>query len=219
MALVLGGGCDRRVRRPVASGAPVGDRRLREPAGEERHLRRHAARRSASVGSAPGGVAFESFCLPSIDASSKEAATSENPMHSVPVWPESRYRMVEAIPANTGQSAWVNGVCLACGPRTRDQQRDRCSRCRAPLPRPVTKDETGELRLVAGFQSSYRRIAPDEPAATIRTASGHLASDRTVHPLENRVLSTLECALLQTIPPSFEWGGALERWGHTNVRA
>ena len=37
LGLVLGGRCDRRVRRPAASGASVGDRRLREPAGEERH--------------------------------------------------------------------------------------------------------------------------------------------------------------------------------------
>ena len=37
VGLVLGGGCDRRVRGPVASGASVGDRRLCEPAGEERH--------------------------------------------------------------------------------------------------------------------------------------------------------------------------------------
>jgi DNA (cytosine-5)-methyltransferase 1 len=60
---------------------------------------------------------------------------------------------------------------------------------------------------------------PDKPAATITTASGHVGSDRTFHPWENRVLSPLECALLQTFPKNFDWGDAFEKWGHTNVRA
>jgi DNA (cytosine-5)-methyltransferase 1 len=59
----------------------------------------------------------------------------------------------------------------------------------------------------------------DEPASTITTASGHIGSNNTIHPFENRVLSTLECALLQTFPLSFKWGDSLERSGHTNVRA
>jgi DNA (cytosine-5)-methyltransferase 1 len=58
----------------------------------------------------------------------------------------------------------------------------------------------------------------DAPAATITTASGHIGSNNTIHPFENRLLSTLECALLQTLPRRFKWGTALERWGHTNVR-
>lgn len=163
--------------------------------------------------------ALASFRLPPLDARSTDAATSADPMHSVPVWPKSRYRMVEAIPANSGRSAWDNDVCVSCGTHARSRERVRCSRCRHVLPRPVTRGTDGELRLVSGFHSSYRRMKPDEPAATITTASGHLGSDRTVHPWENRVLSPLECALLQTIPPSFDWGDALTQWGHTNVRA
>lgn len=163
--------------------------------------------------------ALASFCLPSLDARSEDAAASDVPMHNIPVWPTDRYRMVEAIPAHSGQSAWENDRCLRCGTRARNRARVACSRCRAPLPRPVTKGRDGEMRLVTGFHSSYRRMSPDEPAATITTASGHLGSDRTVHPWENRVLSPLECALLQTFPRSFDWGDALERWGHTNVRA
>jgi DNA (cytosine-5)-methyltransferase 1 len=58
----------------------------------------------------------------------------------------------------------------------------------------------------------------DSPSATITTASGHVGSNNTIHPFQNRLMSTLECALLQTIPPRFKWGDALERWGHTNVR-
>lgn len=163
--------------------------------------------------------ALGSFCLPSLDARSEDAATSGVPMHSVPVWPAERYRMVDAIPAHSGQSAWENDCCVTCGTRARDRRRVCCSRCRATLPRPVTRGRDGEMRLVIGFHSSYRRMSSDEPAATITTASGHLGSDRTVHPWENRVLSPLECALLQTFPRSFDWGDAAERWGHTNVRA
>lgn len=163
--------------------------------------------------------ALASFDLPSLDARTKDVATSGDRMHSVPVWPPSRYRMVESIPANSGQSAWENEFCPSCGTRALDRQRVVCGGCRDTLPRPVTRGKDGQLRLVAGFHTSYRRMAPDEPAATITTASGHLGSDRTIHPWENRVLSPLECALLQTIPRSFDWGDALERWGHTNVRA
>jgi DNA (cytosine-5)-methyltransferase 1 len=60
---------------------------------------------------------------------------------------------------------------------------------------------------------------PNIPAATVTTASGHVGSDRTIHPWETRVLSPLECARLQTFPKSFKWGEALADWGHTNVRA
>lgn len=163
--------------------------------------------------------ALASYGLPPLDAQSRHVAMSDDPMHSVPVWPPSRYRMVAAIPANSGQSAWENDLCVVCGTQTQNRQRVRCSRCRAILSRPVTVGKDGEPRLVTGFHSSYRRMTPDEPAATITTASGHLGSDRTVHPWENRVLSPLECAFLQTFPRSFDWGDALERWGHTNVRA
>jgi DNA (cytosine-5)-methyltransferase 1 len=163
--------------------------------------------------------ALTSFGLPPLDARAAGSAASGIAMHSVPVWPPDRYRMVESIPPNTGRSAWENDSCPDCGRRARDRSRIRCSGCGHLLPRPITKDKDGVARLVTGFHTSYRRMAPDEPAATVTTASGHLGSDTTIHPWENRVLSTLECALLQTFPSSFHWGNALERWGHTNVRA
>lgn len=163
--------------------------------------------------------ALRSFNLPSLDAASKERASSDLEMHEVPVWPEERYRMIATIAPNSGMSAWDNDTCLVCGRRARDRTRARCSGCKALLPRPVTKSKTGELRLVTGFHTSYRRMDPSLPAATVTTASGHLGSDRTVHPWENRVMSPMECALLQTIPRSFKWGDSLKQWGHTNVRA
>jgi DNA (cytosine-5)-methyltransferase 1 len=163
--------------------------------------------------------ALASFALEALDAESPRSAEGDGYLHSVPVWPEDRYQMVNAIPPGSGRSAWENDDCLHCGRRARGRDRIHCTKCGRQLPRPITTDATGKSKLVTGFHSSYRRMAPDLPAATITTASGHLGSDRTVHPWENRVLSPLECALLQTFPRSFNWGKALEQWGHTNVRA
>jgi len=59
---------------------------------------------------------------------------------------------------------------------------------------------------------------PARPAATLTTASGHIGSDRTLHPWENRVLSPAECAWLQTFPSTFKWGDMMDTWGHTGVR-
>jgi DNA (cytosine-5)-methyltransferase 1 len=126
--------------------------------------------------------------------------------------------MVNAIRPNSGLSAWENDACLACGRTVADRTRAICD-CGSQLPRPVVRSRDGSMRLVTGFHSSYRRMSPNLPAATITTASGHLGSDRTIHPYENRVLSPLECALLQTFPLTFKWGDSLREWGHTNVRA
>ena len=94
-----------------------------------------------------------------------------------------------------------------------------CPICSAPLLRPVVKESDGSYRLVKGFRnSSYARMSPDTPAATITTASGHVGSDLTIHPFENRLLSPYECAYLQTFPDDFDWGTALEQWGPTFVR-
>jgi len=140
-------------------------------------------------------------------------------MHAVPVWDRERYAMVAAIGKNSGAGAWQNDDCISCGePAPEDAA--TCAACGARLARPVVEDPSGTLRLVRGFRSSsYTRMHPDRPAATVTTASGHIGSDRTLHPWENRVLSPLECAYLQTFPSGFDWGNALEEWGSTNVRA
>ena len=165
--------------------------------------------------------ALRSYHLPTLDASSLDSATCEIAMHQVPVWPPDQYRMISAIETNSGHSAWENDLCLECGVRSHDRSAVRCIDCGALLPRPVVSRRLPgeEPRLVRGFRSSYRRMDPQRPAATITTASGHVGSDRTIHPWENRVLSPLECALLQTFPSSFQWGDALRRVGHTNIRA
>jgi len=152
-----------------------------------------------------------------LDAASAESAGTG--MHAVPVWDAERYAMVAAIAKNSGAGAWQNDNCIRCGEPAPDHAAT-CAACGARLARPVVEDRTGALRLVRGFRSSsYTRMYPDRPAATVTTASGHIGSDRTVHPWENRVLSPLECAHVQTFPSDFAWGNALEDWGSTNVRA
>ena len=165
--------------------------------------------------------ALAAFQLPSLDAFSDETATDpQRPLHAVPVWRDRRYPMVAAIPPYGGGSAWDNNQCGRCGVVDVSADDALCPRCGEPLLRPVVENSNGTYRLVNGFRSSsYRRMHPDQPASTVTTASGHIGSDITIHPSENRLLSTLECQLLQTIPADFNWGMAIKLWGPTNVRA
>ncbi|GKQ48479.1 DNA cytosine methyltransferase [Pseudomonas syringae pv. actinidifoliorum] len=163
--------------------------------------------------------ALSKFSLPDLDAGSKQTASASEYLgfHTVPVWDERIYSMVSAIPKFTGRSAWENDKCNVCGPVDVSLQAVVCPVCSAPLPRPIIL-ENGKFRLVKGFKSSYRRMHASRPAATVTTASGHIGSDYTIHPIQNRLLSPIECALLQTFPLDFKWGEALEKWGHSNVR-
>ena len=165
--------------------------------------------------------ALAELSLGALDASNAESARDPiDELHRVPVWNDKQYRMVAAIPADTGAGAWRNTACSSCRSETTDPETAVCDSCGAPLLRPIVLDKsTGSHRLIKGFRStSYTRMRPDEPASTVTTASGHIGSDKTLHPWQNRVLSMRECAVLQTLPMSFDWGDALAKWGHTNVR-
>jgi DNA (cytosine-5)-methyltransferase 1 len=141
-------------------------------------------------------------------------------MHAVPVYDRRRYQMVSNIPPGSGTSAWHNDVCPDCGKIAAADTDAWCPACGGPLARPVVPVAGGGWRLVSGFaNSSYRRMRPDAPAATVTTASGRVGSDNTLHPTEHRVLSPWECPRLQTIPPEFRWGDHLKRYGHTSLRA
>lgn len=157
----------------------------------------------------------------SLDASCQsDAADPEDGFHSVPVWEDRRYDMVAAIPADSGRSAWENDRCSHCGKVPVESEDVLCPSCGGPLLRPIVKARNGRYRLIHGFRStSYRRLPPDRPCATITTASGHIGSSFTIHPFENRLLSPRECSHLQTFPSNFRWGDALKKWGQTNVRA
>ena len=158
--------------------------------------------------------------LPALDAASAEGAASNgHPMHRVPVWLDRRYEMVAAIPPGSGASAWETDHCGRCDATGIDSTEAVCPECQSPMLRPAVRNADGSWRLVKGFRSSsYRRMDPARPAATITTASGHIGSDRTLHPWENRVLSPAECSWLQTIPSTFQWGDSMDKWGHTGVR-
>ena len=163
--------------------------------------------------------ALTRFDLPQLDAASAELAHSQTHyLHSVPVWKSHHYSMVAAIPPNSGLSAWNNSSCRDCGQVEVDTDAAICPLCQSPLLRPVVQ-EGNTFRLVRGFKSSYRRMSPERPASTITTASGHLGSDYTIHPEQNRLLSPLECALLQTFPTDFQWGNSLRSWGQGFIRA
>lgn len=167
------------------------------------------------------GQALGKFGLKPLDASSAKKANDERHrgLHSVPVWKDHHYAMVAAIPKNKGGSAWENDKCAQCGKVEVAEDDAVCHKCNGPLLRPVVREKNGEYRLIHGFKSStYSRMRLDKPAATITTATGHVGSNHTIHPYENRVFSIMECALLQTFPKNFKWGGALEKYGHTNVR-
>jgi DNA (cytosine-5)-methyltransferase 1 len=164
-------------------------------------------------------AALESFALPTLDAANPETASADeyDGFHAVPVWNERMYAMVKAIPP-TGKSAWENNACYDCGPVEASPDTVLCPSCNQPLLRPIVQEADGSYRLVKGFKSSYRRMHGDRPAATVTTASGHIGSDYTIHPTQHRLLSPLECALIQTFPRDFQWGDALKRLGHSNVR-
>ena len=161
------------------------------------------------------GDALNASRFPPLDAASPETAASKSDgLHRVPVWRDRRYEMVAAIRAGSGGSAWETDDCGRCGETAIVSTAAICPVCEEPLPRPVTKDRDGSWRLVRGFRSSsYRRMDPARPAATVTTASGHIGSDRNIHPWENRVMSPAECAFLQTFPSDFRWGDSMERWG------
>ena len=156
-----------------------------------------------------------------LDAARPETAHDPStPMHSVPVWgTDHRYQMIAAIPAGSGGRAWETAMCGARCQTEVSADDAVCPTCGNPLLRPVVRAKDGSYRLVRGFrQSSYSRMQPNSPAPTITTASGNIGSDNTIHPFENRVLSPLECAYLQTFPDDFDWGSALTEWGPTVVR-
>ena len=158
--------------------------------------------------------------LPALDAGSAETAVSnDHPMHRVPVWHDRRYEMVAAITPGSGASAWETDHCGQCDTKGISPVEATCPNCQSRMLRPTVQNKDGSWRLIKGFRSSsYRRMDPARPAATITTASGHIGSDRTLHPWENRVLSPAECSWLQTIPKTFQWGDSMDEWGHTGVR-
>jgi DNA (cytosine-5)-methyltransferase 1 len=123
-----------------------------------------------------------------------------------------KFWWVQHTPAN--ETAY-NNQCVECGysdnPRhgmcfvdgrhiSRKNTPIYCEKCGALLPRPTMIDrKTGERRMIKGFDSAYRRMSWDSPAPTLTQNFQAEASDKKIHPSQNRTLSIYEGLLLQTI--------------------
>ncbi|KGQ25846.1 DNA cytosine methyltransferase [Gallibacterium anatis] len=143
--------------------------------------------------------------LPKLDSSSEECSyCKSDKLHIVPILKEHHYSWVKDIPAYSGKSAWEND-CPNCHAKI-EFGKMYCPHCSAPLTnRPHIKNADGSIRAIKGFKTSYRRMSASGLASTITTNSGAFSSDIKLHPVQNRVLSVRECALVQTIPYSFKW--------------
>ena len=146
----------------------------------------------------------------SLDAMSKDAARGRHPLHFVPAYGPDRYQQISQIPPHSGRSAYENDICPSCGYSPVKRNQISCpSCCNVMYNRPFV-ERNGRPALIKGFHSSYRRMHPGRPAYTVTTNSSHVGSDFKIHPWENRVLSILECADLQTVPRFYDWTRAKE---------
>lgn len=153
---------------------------------------------------------FEFMEYERLDAVSKEAARGVHPLHFVPFYKSERYRQISDIPAYSGQSAYENENCPSCGILEVPTDLIQCPQCGNTMYNRPYIDRNGHPSFIKGFRSSYRRMNPDRPAYTITTNSSHIGSDFKIHPWQNRVLSILECADLQTVPRFYNWSRAIE---------
>ncbi len=150
---------------------------------------------------------IEAMDYESLDARSPKTAVGRHPLHFVSHYENQpdRYLQISQIPPDSGRSAYENSTCPQCGAEHVPQKLATCPRCGALMRnRPYVLGKRGP-RLIRGFDSSYRRMAADRPAATVTTNSSHVGSDFKVHPRENRVLSILEVTDLQTVPRFYDW--------------
>lgn len=72
---------------------------------------------------------------------------------------------------------------------------------------PYKFDKDGNRVLLKGayMGNKYKRLTWDRPCACIATRNDQLASQETIHPRDNRVLSIRELMRLMTIPDTFRW--------------
>jgi DNA (cytosine-5)-methyltransferase 1 len=153
--------------------------------------------------------------LPPLEAvEGKNAAPDFHPFHRVGVMTPEKYWWVRHTPE--GETAFnnqcVNEACLYQGnARHLDLVQDGrwqsskstpilCEKCGELLPRPNLLDKaTGKRRLIRGFHSAYRRMEWDKPSRALTSNFPFEASDNKIHPSQNRVLSTYEALVIQTI--------------------
>ncbi len=151
---------------------------------------------------------FKFMAYEPLDARSVETSQGTHPLHRVPHYEGDEYLRVRDIPPYSSKSAYQNETCPTCGHSPVAEGLVICPACGMVMKNRPWVMDGGQPRLIKGFRSSYRRMYPERPAPTITTNSSHIGSDYKIHPWENRVLSTLECSDLQTVPRFFDWSHA-----------
>ncbi len=73
--------------------------------------------------------------------------------------------------------------------------------------KPYKMDKDGNRVILKGAEmgNKFRRLRWGYPCSCIATRNDQLASNDTIHPRDNRVLSIRELMILMTIPKSFKW--------------
>ena len=61
--------------------------------------------------------------------------------------------------------------------------------------------------ITSGFSSCYSRLDPDEPAVTLTVNFVHPASNKCIHPFQDRALTLREGARLQSFDDDFSFAG------------
>ena len=156
--------------------------------------------------------------LPKLSAQKGKNQDAKIPWHVVPIMKDEKFWWISNTPIN--ETAY-NNQCCECGytgnPRhgmcfnegihqSRKDTPIYCEKCGALLPRPSMIDKvTGKRRLIKGFDSAYRRMSWDTPAPTLTQNFQFEASDKKVHPEQDRVLSIYEAMILQTISSYPYW--------------
>lgn len=154
---------------------------------------------------------FEDMDYQHLDSASKSKAHGIHPLHCVPTYEGDRYIQISQIPPHSGRNAYENDICPSCKHQPVELGLIICPQCEAPMRNRPYVEKDGEIRLIKGFHSSYRRMYSERPAYTITTNTSHVGSDFKIHPWENRVLSALECADLQTVPRFYDWTRATDK--------
>ena len=62
--------------------------------------------------------------------------------------------------------------------------------------------------ITSGFSSCYSRLAPDDPSVTITVNFVHPASNKCIHPYQDRALTLREGARIQSFDDDFEFAGS-----------
>ncbi len=152
--------------------------------------------------------------LPKLDSKSKELAESDIPFHEVAVLDEKKYFWIENTPPEKGafDNQCINPKCKFQKNPTHGSTKNGdginqsnkntplyCIKCGELLPRPYVKTSNGELRLMNGYTSAYKRMSWDLPASTLTTNFPYPSSDNKLHPEQNRVLSIHEALVLHTL--------------------